>query len=61
MASIKNESFFIEAKINDTESRCVWWLVEVYASATENVKKEQWKILEQKKREGETLNYGWGF
>ena len=48
---INDGNFFIEAKIKDLEVKCVWWLVGVYASTEENIRKEQWKIIENKKKE----------
>ena len=37
--------------MKESEFSCEWWLVEIYASTDENIRKEQWRTIEQKKRE----------
>lgn len=49
MERINDGDFIIEAKVNDVEAKCVWCLVGVYASTDENIKKEQWTKIEQRK------------
>ena len=49
--SITDGNFFIEVKIKDLEAKCEWWLVGVYASTDENIRKEQWRKIEEKKKD----------
>ncbi|XP_027086667.1 uncharacterized protein [Coffea arabica] len=43
-------AFTIEAQIEDMESKCDWWFVGVYANSEDQVRKQQWKVLQARKR-----------
>ena len=43
-------TFTIEAKIEDNDTQVVWWFVGVYASCDPMIKKEQWRVLSNRKR-----------
>ncbi|XP_027171528.1 uncharacterized protein LOC113771107 [Coffea eugenioides] len=43
-------AFTIEAKIEDNDTQVVWWFVGVYASCDPMIRKEQWRVLSNRKR-----------
>ncbi|XP_071928063.1 uncharacterized protein [Coffea arabica] len=47
--SMDQGTFFIGMKLRDRETDCEWWLVGVYASTDENIRKEQWKTSGEEK------------
>ncbi|XP_071914102.1 uncharacterized protein [Coffea arabica] len=48
---IRNKEWYISARVKDKETNCHWWFVGVYASIDSNVRKEQWKVLEDRMKE----------
>ncbi|XP_071940395.1 uncharacterized protein [Coffea arabica] len=43
-------AFTIEAHVKDMEVNSDWWFVGIYASCDHKVRKQQWKVLENRKR-----------
>nr|XP_027065280.1 uncharacterized protein LOC113691366 [Coffea arabica] len=43
-------SFTIEAHVEDMEANTDWWFIGIYASCDHQIRKEQWKVLANRKR-----------
>nr|XP_027124324.1 uncharacterized protein LOC113741027 [Coffea arabica] len=43
-------AFTIEAKIGGRELQDEWWFIGVYASCDDHIRKQQWKVLKERKR-----------
>lgn len=43
-------TFTIEALVEDQESKSKWWLVGVYASYDSQIRKQQWRIIRDRKK-----------
>ena len=38
---VQHTSFTVEAKIEDQESKYIWWLIGIYANCNDAIRKEQ--------------------
>ena len=47
---IQHTSFTIEVQIQDTETQTDWWFIGIYASCWDQMRKQQWKVIGERKR-----------
>lgn len=47
---ILNTDFTIEVCFEDTKSLKSWWFVGIYASTKEEIRKEQWGMIAERKK-----------
>lgn len=47
---VNTTAFTIEAKIEDSDSNCIWWFVGLYASCDPLIRREQWRVISRRKR-----------
>ena len=50
IVEVATTAFTIEAKIEGNESQAAWWLIGVYASCDQRIRKEQWRVLTDRSR-----------
>ena len=47
---VNTTAFTIVAKIEDSDSNCIWWFVGLYASCDSLIRREQWRVISRRKR-----------
>ena len=51
LLDVQGSDWYIAARVVEKETNDDWWLVGIYASMEDRVRKHQWKTIEEKKRE----------
>ncbi|XP_071912221.1 uncharacterized protein [Coffea arabica] len=51
LLDVQGSDWYIAARVVEKETNDDWWLVGIYASTEDRVRKHQWKTIEEKKRE----------
>ena len=49
---VNTTAFTIEAKIEDTDNQVIWWFIGLYASCDHMIRREQWRVLSNRKGYG---------
>ncbi|XP_027067675.1 uncharacterized protein [Coffea arabica] len=52
IVEVTTTAFTIEAKIEGNDSQGAWWFIGVYASCEQRIRKEQWRVLTDRKKWG---------
>nr|XP_027090317.1 uncharacterized protein LOC113711350 [Coffea arabica] len=51
LGNVYGTDWYIAAEVVDENNNDHWWMVGIYASTEESIRKQQWKEIEEKKRE----------
>ncbi|XP_071914130.1 uncharacterized protein [Coffea arabica] len=47
---VNQTAFTIEGRIKDDDYHCDWWFIGIYASCDDQIRKEQWRVLRDRRR-----------
>ncbi|XP_071926048.1 uncharacterized protein [Coffea arabica] len=47
---VNQTGFTIEVRIKDDDYHCDWWFIGIYASCDDQIRKEQWRVLRDRRR-----------
>ncbi|XP_071912416.1 uncharacterized protein [Coffea arabica] len=47
---VQHTSFTVEAQIEDQESKCLWWMIGIYANCNDAIRKVQWTVVNRRRQ-----------
>ena len=49
VVQVQHTAFTIEAHIEDQINNCDWWMIGIYASCDDSIRRQQWSVIQRRK------------